>query len=59
MRAGQICTLNVVTCDRNTTVLEASKLMRASHVGDVVVVENKHDRIAPSALSLTATSPFP
>ncbi|WP_235024347.1 CBS domain-containing protein [Caballeronia cordobensis] len=47
MRAGQICTLNVVTCDRNTTVLEASKLMRASHVGDVVVVENKHDRIAP------------
>ncbi|WP_277184197.1 CBS domain-containing protein [Caballeronia sp. BR00000012568055] len=47
MRAGQICTLNVVKCDPNTTVLEASKLMRASHVGDVVVVENRHDRIAP------------
>lgn len=47
MRAGQLCTLNVVTCDRNTTVLEASKLMRENHVGDIVVVEKNDDRIAP------------
>lgn len=39
MKAGDICTREVITCPTGTTVLEACKVMRANHVGDIVVVE--------------------
>ncbi|BCZ84425.1 CBS domain-containing protein [Paraburkholderia terrae] len=39
MKAADICTREVITCPSGTTVLEACKIMRASHVGDIVAVE--------------------
>ncbi|HEY7758949.1 MAG TPA: CBS domain-containing protein [Burkholderiales bacterium] len=39
MQIGDICTRNVVHCNRKTTALELAQMMRSSHVGDVVVVD--------------------
>jgi CBS domain-containing protein len=39
MCIGKYCNPNVVTASRDTTVLEAARLMRHNHVGDVVVVD--------------------
>jgi CBS domain-containing protein len=39
MKAADICTREVITCPTGTTVLEACKIMRANHVGDIVAVE--------------------
>jgi CBS domain-containing protein len=39
MRIGEICSREVVHCSRKTTALELAQLMRSSHVGDVVVVD--------------------
>ena len=44
MPIGEICTREVVIVKRNETVLEAAKLMRQHHVGDVVVIE-EHDGV--------------
>lgn len=41
MPIGEICSRDVVIVKRNDTVLEAAKLMRQNHVGDVVVVEER------------------
>lgn len=41
MPIGEICSREVVIVKRNDTVLEAAKLMRQHHVGDVVVVEER------------------
>lgn len=38
MRIGEICIRDVVCADRNISVLEAARLMRSHHVGNVVVV---------------------
>ncbi len=40
MRLGEICTRNVVTVERNTLVQETARMMRAHHVGDVIVVDH-------------------
>lgn len=40
MKVGNFCNRDVVITDRDTTILEATKLMRHHHVGDIVVVEN-------------------
>ena len=39
MRIGEICVRDVITATRDTPVLEAARLMRSRHVGDVVVIE--------------------
>jgi CBS domain-containing protein len=39
VQIGEICTRDVVSATRDTSVLEAARLMRSRHVGDVVVVE--------------------
>lgn len=39
MKVGEICTREVVIIEKNASVLEAAKLMRAYHVGDIVAVE--------------------
>lgn len=39
MQIGEICIRDVVSATRDTPVLEAARLMRSRHVGDVVVVE--------------------
>ena len=40
MKAADICTREVITCPSGTTILEACKIMRANHVGDIVAVES-------------------
>ena len=37
MRIGELCTREVVYCERSTGVLEVAQLMRDHHVGDLVV----------------------
>lgn len=39
MPVSEICNREVVIVQRNNTILEAAKLMRQHHVGDVLVVE--------------------
>jgi CBS domain-containing protein len=39
VQIGEICIRDVVSATRDTPVLEAARLMRSRHVGDVVVVE--------------------
>ena len=41
MPVGEICSRDVVVVQNNESVLEAAKLMRQHHVGDVVVVEER------------------
>ena len=41
MRVGEACNREVVIIDRKETIVEAARLMRAHHVGDVVVVEQR------------------
>lgn len=43
MPISDVCKRNVVTVYAETTVLEAAKLMRQNHVGDVVVIMRKED----------------
>lgn len=42
-----ICNRDVIVLERNDTVLEAAKLMRQHHIGDVVVIEKKHEKFKP------------
>ena len=39
MRVGEYCTREVIIADRDTGIIEAARLMRQEHVGDLVVVE--------------------
>lgn len=41
MSTGEICNREVVVVQPETTVLEAAKLMRQHHVGDLLVVEDR------------------
>jgi CBS domain-containing protein len=41
MNVGEFCTREVVIIDRDGTILEAARLMRRHHVGDVVVIEQR------------------
>jgi CBS domain-containing protein len=47
MRIGDICTREVIHCSRATTALELAQLMRSSHVGDVVVVDQPNGHKMP------------
>lgn len=47
MLAGEFCNREVVIVDRATTILEAARLMRSEHVGDVVVTDNRAGRAVP------------
>lgn len=50
MPVGEICNRDVVVVQRNEPVLEAAKLMRHHHVGDVVVIEERSGVRIPVAL---------
>lgn len=39
MRVGDLCTRLVVWCGPNTSVVDAAKMMRDAHIGNIVVVE--------------------
>ncbi|MEN8108677.1 MAG: CBS domain-containing protein [Pseudomonadota bacterium] len=47
MNAGELCNRDVVTTGRDTSVLEAAKLMRDHHVGSLVIVETSEGRTEP------------
>lgn len=47
MRIGDICTSEIVSCSRDTTVQQAAGLMRRHHVGDLIVVDTLGDGGVP------------
>ena len=47
MEVGEICTREVVHCDRRANVGEIARLMRNHHVGDIVVTEHRDGRLVP------------
>jgi CBS domain-containing protein len=47
MQLKEICTTEVVFCERSTTVLQAAEIMRRKHVGDLVVVDDASDERTP------------
>ena len=50
MTIGELCNREVVVVNKGENALEAVKLMRQYHVGDVVVVEDKDDRKVPAGI---------
>jgi len=47
MKIGEVCNREVVCVDRDASILEAARLMRRHHVGDVVVTEERQGRRIP------------
>jgi CBS domain-containing protein len=47
MRAGEFCTREVVIIAKGCTVIEAARLMRDHHVGDLVVIEERDGERVP------------
>jgi len=47
MSVGEFCNREVIIVEKQESVIEAAKLMRHHHVGDVVVVEEKEDMNVP------------
>ncbi len=47
MRTGEYCIREVVVVQRESTVVEAARLMRDYHVGDLVVVEKRDGERVP------------
>lgn len=47
MTIGAICNREVVVARKDTTILEAARLMREFHVGDLVVVEDSNQKHKP------------
>jgi CBS domain-containing protein len=50
MFVSQICKREVVSVMRQTSVVEAARLMREHHVGDVVVLESREGRACPAGI---------
>lgn len=47
MLLKDICTMDVVCCGRRTRALEAARLMRQRHVGDLIVVDDPEEERTP------------
>ena len=47
MTVGEFCNREVVIAARETTIVEAAKLMRKYHVGDLVVVDRRGEMNIP------------
>ena len=50
MAIGKLCNREVIVVNKGENALEAAKLMRQYHVGDVVVVEDKDNRKVPTGI---------
>ena len=50
MLLKEFCTTDVAFCSRDTTVLEAARIMRQKHIGDLVVVDDPQDECTPIGL---------
>lgn len=47
MNAGELCNRKVVTATRETSISEAARLMRDSHVGSLIVIDISDNRAEP------------
>jgi CBS domain-containing protein len=47
MSVGEYCNREVIITDRDTTILEAAKLMRRNHVGALIVVDEQGGKNIP------------
>jgi CBS domain-containing protein len=47
MQVGEICTRDIVFCDRCSSVVEIARLMRNHHVGDIIVSERRDSGLVP------------
>ncbi len=47
MAMSELCNRDVITVERNSSVTDASKLMRQQHVGAVVVTESRQGKTVP------------
>src|SRR5208282_3247130 len=47
MQLKDICTMEAVCCGRRTRALEAARLMRDHHVGDLIVVDDPEEERTP------------
>jgi CBS domain-containing protein len=47
MTVGDICNRNVVVAPKTEMIVDAAKRMRTSHVGDLIVIENRNGRHFP------------
>ena len=47
MMLSDLCTLEVASCSPRTSVLEAARIMRQKHTGDLVVVDDGEDEKEP------------
>ena len=47
MAIDRICNREVITCERDTNVLQLAALMRKHHVGDIVVTDSDNGRARP------------
>jgi CBS domain-containing protein len=47
MQIGEVCSREVVYCDRGASVVEVAKLMRNHHVGDLIVAESRDGTLVP------------
>ena len=56
MNVGECCNREVVYASRDTTVIEAARLMRWHHVGDVVVVDERNGSKFPVGIKLRGFS---
>jgi CBS domain-containing protein len=45
-----ICTLNVASCGRDTSLLEAARLMRQNHTGTLIVVDDPQGERSPAGI---------
>lgn len=50
MLLKDFCTTDVAWCTRDTTVLEAARMMREKHLGDLIVVDDPRDELTPVGL---------
>jgi len=47
MRVSEICTRDVVFCERLATVTQIAQLMREHHVGDLIVGQQQDEKLLP------------
>jgi CBS domain-containing protein len=47
MKIGECCNREVVTAEKDMSIVEVARLMQEHHVGDLIVVENLNGRTRP------------
>jgi CBS domain-containing protein len=50
MPLSEVCNREVVIAEKSLSVIDAARLMRSHHVGDIVVVEKREGRNHPVGL---------